>query len=167
MNINDFKVEEYQFINYVNLSDDFHKQVHAVRNLESVRQYMVNDKPFSFENHRNFVKLLANDNNKIYWAVCENHDFICSISLHPIEWEQKYAEWGIYMNPNFAGKGIAKRIALLFFTYITNLGCFRLIKAKVRKNNAQSYYYHKSIGFITTSADDTYYMMEKILGQNE
>jgi RimJ/RimL family protein N-acetyltransferase len=160
MNINLFTIEKYVFTSYTELPECRQKQVYNCRTSDEVRMQMVNSEIFSFEEHLKFVDTLRHAKNKIYWAICEENTFLLSISLHPINWSEQWGEWGIYINPQYKGKGIAKRISKLFFSYIAQNTSLEIIKAKIKLNNIHSIHFHHTVGFISTYEDDSYIYMD-------
>lgn len=166
-NIDQFEKEGYLFINYVSLPKLLHKQVYEARISDEVRVHMVNSAIFSYHEHLAFVESLRNSpDQKVYWAVCKDNSFLLSISLHPVNWEEGWGEWGIYVNPQYKQKGIAKKAAILFFDFITSSHLLNTIKAKVKKENVQSIKFHHSVGFITVNEDEKFIYLENHLNEN-
>ena len=163
MEIKNFKIEPYRFINYTDLPEDLLKEIYHVRISEQIRLQMDNQNIFSYDEHLKFVDSLKSTENKIYWAVCKENQFILSISIHPVYWEEKWGEWGIYANPVFSGKGFAKEISNFFFEYLAKNSEIETIKARVKPNNLNSFHFHESVGFKKISEDNlSIYMVKSI-----
>ncbi len=160
--MNDFYGDGYHFINYINLSQKQQKYVWQVRNSEKVRHFMINSDPFSYEEHQSFVESLLYDYRKIYWAVFKNSEFIASISLNLIHWNEGSAEWGIYLNPIYIGKGYSKKISNFFFRHISQNTSIKCIKAKIKMTNIISIEFHKAVGFNLLDKKEQLYSLEKI-----
>jgi RimJ/RimL family protein N-acetyltransferase len=157
--IDDFQIKEYEFINYFNLSAQLQRQVYEIRISDSIRTKMVNPEIFSYEEHIAFVNSLINNDVKSYWAICKNNMFYASINLHPVNCIERWAEWGIFINPKYEGLGIAKIISCLFLEYVAKYTSLEQIKAKVKVNNLNSIYFHHRIGFSNISTDNVYLYM--------
>lgn len=143
-----FTTSKFKFVNFIELSKDAHKQIWQVRTSYEVRQFMFDKEVFPFENHLNFVERLKVDNTKLYYAIYdENNDFVGSISLHPINYSRRVADWGIYINPQYQGKGVSFEVADLFFDYIFSLDVLDKITAVVLDFNLRSIKFHERVGF--------------------
>jgi RimJ/RimL family protein N-acetyltransferase len=159
-----FDIRNYRFIHYVNLPVSLQKQIYDIRILDSIRYRMSDDRKFSYEEHSNFILSLKNDSTKSYWAVSRHpNSFLASVSLHPINLDEKWAEWGIYIHPEYEGKGIAKEIGLSFFEYLAQNTCLEKIRARVKSDNVRSIAFHQRIGFLIVETTDTFVNMEKII----
>lgn len=163
LQIDDFAVSEYKYVSYIHLSEEINRQVWEIRNLPEMRKCMTHDQPFSFEDHLKFVESLKQTVEKVYWAVMKDGRFVASISLHPINWMENSAEWGIYANPAFSGKGMTKEVCRLFFSKVVEQTTIRLILASVKIDNVKSLKFHHSVGFVTKSHDAEYYYLENKL----
>lgn len=170
MIINDFKIEEYNFINYINLPYEKLYEIWEIRNSDSIRSRMENASHFSIKSHLNFVENLRrnNCNDKIYFAIYNRNDnYVISIYFNSIIWDEHYAEWGIFINPFFSGKGYAKTISMLFFDYILKTTTLSLIKARVKIDNKHSLFFHQQIGFNIAKKTEKYYYLENNLNQKK
>ena len=143
-----FFTEQYKFVNYVELSAEQHQQIWQVRISEDVRRFMFNQEIFPFSDHLNFVEKLKTDTTKVYFAVYNNdNQFVGSISLHPINYAQRTADWGIYINPTHQGKGLGAHLSKIFFDHIFALNIIDKISATVLSFNHTSLKFHLHIGF--------------------
>lgn len=143
-----FFAGKYKFVNYVELSIEQHQQIWKVRVSKDVRQFMFNQNIFPFSDHLNFVERLKTDTTKVYFAVYDiDNQFIGSISLHPINYAQRVADWGIYINPAHQGKGLGTTLSKIFFDHIFALNIIEKISATVLSFNLASLKFHIHIGF--------------------
>lgn len=143
-----FTANNFRFINFVELSEDKHKQIWQVRTSLEVRKYMFDKEIFPFQNHLNFVEKLKTDATKLYYAIYDDsNSFVGSISLHPINYNDKVADWGIYINPQYQGKGVGVELANLFFDYVFSLKVLDKITAVVLDFNSKSIKFHERVGF--------------------
>jgi len=170
MNITDFKIEEYNFINYINLPYKKLYEIWEIRNSDSIRSCMENAAHFSFQNHLDFVDNLRQNNcrDKIYFAIYNRNDnYVISIYFNSITWDEHSAEWGVFINPFFSGKGYAKSISILFFDHILKATTISLIKARVKIDNGHSLFFHQQIGFNIVKITEKYYYLENNLNQKK
>ena len=87
------------------------------------------------------------DRSRLYWSVFRDDKFISSISLHPINWGEAWAEWGIYMNPFLVRKGDSYDVSNAFFRYIRVNTALQKIYASISFENNRSIKFHEKIGF--------------------
>ena len=161
MEIKNFEIGPYKFINYTDLPEALLKEIYHIRISEQIRVHMDNQDLFSYDEHLKFADSLKGAESKIYWAVCKENHFILSISIHPVCWKEKWGEWGIYTNPQFSGKGFSKEISNLFFKYLAENSEIETIKVRIKPNNLNSFYFCESIGFEKISEDGLSIYMEK------
>ena len=147
MSVYTFKEDDFQFIDHIDLSEERQREVWIIRNLNIVRRHMIHSTPFSFERHLLFIKALRMDRSRLYWSVFRDDKFISSISLHPINWGEAWAEWGIYMNPFLVRKGDSYDVSNAFFRYIRANTALQKIYASISFENNRSIKFHEKIGF--------------------
>ncbi|MCQ2287329.1 MAG: GNAT family N-acetyltransferase, partial [Bacteroidales bacterium] len=158
---NDFSIEHYRFVNYTQLDIPNQGEIWGVRNLKEIRDCMVNTDEFSFEQHLSFVKSLVHNSEKIYWAIFDQNQYVGTINLHPINWEEKHAEWGIYIAPNFQGRGVSKVLGNAFINEMRNQNLLNFIIASVKISNPRSLKYHQNIGFAVYEETQDYYFLRR------
>ncbi|KAA6327794.1 hypothetical protein EZS27_023247 [termite gut metagenome] len=163
MKIATFNIGPYEFIDYTQLPESLHKQIYAARISNTIRNQMINTELFSYKEHLKFVSSLNHIEEKVYWAVCEKDSFLLSISFHPVNWHEKWGEWGIYINSHYEGKKIAQDISRFFFEYMAKNTPLEVIKAKVKLDNLRSIHFHQIIGFTIVSEDDSFVYMKNRL----
>ena len=143
-----FFTEQYKFVNYVELSAEQHQEIWQVRLLEDIRRFMLNQNVFPFSEHLDFVEKLKTDTTKVYFAIYNNdNQFLGSISLHPINYIQRIADWGIYINPAYQGNGLGAILSKIFFDHIFAVGIIDKISATILLFNHASLKFHLHIGF--------------------
>lgn len=161
LTLNDFGSSSYCFTNFLNLSESEHRIVHSIRNETSIRTCMVNMDSFSFDSHLIFVDSLKKKDSVRYWAVKFENKIIGSISLHPIEWQNKSAEWGIYISSIYQGKGHATKMSKIFFNYLKNSTHIGSVVANIKVTNQKSLEFHQRIGFEMVNKQNDYYCLIK------
>lgn len=95
-------------VNYTELTEDESKQIWQTRNLPHIRQWMFDPNPFSWEEHSRFVASLAQRPDKLYMAFFEGEQLVASYDM--IDIHDSQAECGLYLHPDYEGKGIASMI---------------------------------------------------------
>lgn len=149
-----FRTENFEVIDFTDMNASLSKEVWECRNLPEIRKWMTNDQPISFESHQNFIRQLCNLDNASYYSVLLNGAFIGSINFH---FEEGYvAERGIYLNPDFIGKGLAKKLCHEIYAYFRDKRGIRHVKTKVKKENINSNALEASLGAVISSEDDDY-----------
>lgn len=149
--VKSFHTKSYQFIDYTEMDDKLNDLVYRARNDIRIRQWMTNPDVITKESHNKFVASLVNNCNTVYYAVI-GEGFLGSVNIR--KENQNRAERGIYLNPDFLGKGLALHILKEFYQYIwTNLG-LQQITTKVLKDNVPSISLEERLG-------------AKLIGENE
>lgn len=160
---NDFCVEDCHFINYIRLDEKSNETVWTVRNMKEIRECMVNADSFSFEQHLRFVQSLSQTCEKIYWAIFQDGTYVGTINLHPIDWQKREAEWGIYINPPHQGIGLSSLLGNAFCQQMQNSNLLKKLKASVKIENPRSLHFHQKIGFLLENESLGYYYLSKSL----
>lgn len=116
---------------------------------------------FSFETHRNFIKYLKYQDDKKYFMVYDDNDFIGVISF--IEISAKDAEFGIYKNPSAAHVGnILMNEMLKFARDKLNI---EQIHARALRENTKAIALYRKFGFEITSEDEKIIYLQKKLNE--
>lgn len=147
---------DFVFINFLELTEIQSRKVWQVRNKKEIRQYMLNQTEFSFSEHCCFIERLRIDDTKVYFAVFKEEEFIGSVSLHPIDYVARKAEWGIYINPKLWHCGLSLAVAQSFLKQMFCSDSIDVITAVVLKKNAASVKFHEKVGFKKSGEDCDY-----------
>ena len=158
----DFKTPHFEFINYVNLTEEESHRVWEGRNHPEVRKWMVNSEPFSFESHKSFLNGLKEREDRLYWAVKYDGELIGSFSLHPYDVEKKEGEMGKYLFFEYRGKGLGKLATQEFIDAIFGLGIVHRVYIKTLISNTTNQHVNEAAGFVRYDTDDKYVYMELI-----
>jgi UDP-4-amino-4,6-dideoxy-N-acetyl-beta-L-altrosamine N-acetyltransferase len=115
-----------------------------------VRQWSYSDHKISLEEHGAFIDGLEEDIHNAYWLVQDNlveARVIGVISLKEIDWENKSAFLGIYVNPEITSPGVGQVLMRclkdLSFS-VVNLDYLRL---EVIVGNTRAIDFYKRSGF--------------------
>lgn len=136
------------------MDDTMSRKVWECRNLPDIRKNMVNPDYIPLQSHLNFVEGLKSKNDAIYYVVLINYEFVGSINLH-IE-NLDTAERGIYLHPEFQGKGLAKMICNDFYRHCRQSNGIRFITTRVLKSNDASNALEHALGASKIKENDSY-----------
>lgn len=150
-----FRTPSFDIISFTDMDSTISRKVWECRNLPEIRKWMTNDKPISYESHQNFVHQLNSVDNRLYFCVLQGGVLLGSINFH---FENTIvAERGIYLNPEYIGKGLAKKICKELYSYFRDKKGLRQIKTKVKKENVSSNALEASLGAELIDEDDDYF----------
>lgn len=147
-------------VNYTELTENESRQVWQTRNLSEIRQWMFNSNLFSWEKHSQFVTSLAQQSDKLYMAFFDGKQLVASYDL--IDIRNRQAECGLYVHPNYVGKGIASMIEERMEEIAQERG-IHILTSKVLHANVASLAFFTRNGFAKTNADEQVTYFEKRL----
>lgn len=148
-----FTTDSFEFIDFTEMDDTLIRQVWECRNLPEVRKWMVNPEYIPYESHLQFIRSLNSKGDTKYYAANLNGDLIGSVNVHI--GNDGSAERGIYIHPEYWGKGLAKKICREFYSYLrSNMG-INAITTKVLKENIGSNSLERSLGASKISEDES------------
>lgn len=145
-------------VNYTDLTEEESKQVWQTRNLPEIRQWMFNPNPFSWEEHSNYVTSLSQRIDKLYIAFFDGERLMASYDL--IDIHDGQSECGLYLHPDFEGKGIASMIEERMEEIARNKGIY-VLTSQVLNANAASLNFYIRNGYTKISEDDRVAHFEK------
>lgn len=150
-------MENIEYINFINLSEEESKMVLEWRNHPSIRKWMNNTSEITFLEHTNFIKQLNNKAKLKYLLVKYEQTYLGVITIHVTN---TTASIGLYKNFSLNKKGIGKILldcTLKYCIYELNI---KKITLYVKKNNIKALSLYKNFNFIITKEDNNYYYME-------
>lgn len=148
-------------VNYVDLTQAESRQVWATRNLPEIRKWMKNKEPFSYESHCAFVESLREVKDKLYYAFFIGDNLVASYDfIHIVDGDS--AECGIFIHPEWQGKGLSLVIEQVMEKEILKRGVHR-ITSDVYKNNVKSSFFLGGGSYRVLSQDDEFIYFEKLL----
>ena len=96
-----FDVNGYKFIDYTTLTLEEKKMVLDWRNSRNVRRWMYNQDIIPLEDHLNFIKQLADKEDKYYWLVISPQgEPLGSVYIVDVDRIEDISELGLYMRPD-------------------------------------------------------------------
>ena len=155
-----FKTENFDFLNYINLSEEQSRIIWEGRNHPEVRKWMTNSESFGFDVHQNFIEKLKQSCDKSFWAVIYHDKIIGSVCLNPYDRIKREGESGRYLLPEYIGKGLGLQIAKEFINYIIRHGIVNRIYSKTRIDNLRNQHINLKLGFQIYFRDAEYVYME-------
>lgn len=138
-------------VNYTELTEEESRQVWQTRNLPQIRQWMFNPNPFTWEEHSRFVASLAQRSDKLYMAFFDGKQLVASYDL--IDIHDAQAECGLYLHPEYEGKGLASMVEDRM-EQIAKAKGIRVLTSQVLNTNAASLAFFTRNGFCAQAKDD-------------
>ena len=138
-------------VNYTELTEEESMQVWQTRNLLEIRQWMFNPNPFTWEDHSRFVSSLTQRPDKLYMAFFDGEQLMASYDL--IDIHDGKAECGLYLHPDYEGKGIASMVEERM-EQIAKSKDIRVLTSQVLNTNAASLAFFIRNGFCVQAKDD-------------
>lgn len=133
-----------------------------IRNHPEIRKCMTYPEPIELADHRHFVKSLSEREDVRYYLVKdEGGNIIGSVNISHITLDT--VERGIYIIPEYQGKGHAKRLSVEFYDYIHREFSINTVITKVLKENKPSNALQNSLGAEPTDgelAGYNYYLLK-------
>ena len=131
-----YKINDYSFINFININDEMINQVWHWRNDPQIRNFMYNNKEFPIEQHRRFVKSLNKRNDIAYWIVRKGNEEVGVTSLTDINLQNSSAELGYYLLPSKLNSGLGLEFAYnnLLFVFGPQIQC-KLLHGAIHRSN--------------------------------
>lgn len=141
-------VGENKLTNFVNLKGLDSELVRKWRNNKAVRKWMYCDKIISFSEHRNYLKKLKGDQNKIYWLVKnKNLGYLGVISLVRVDRLNKNAYLGIYADPAKENSGAGEELMKCLKNAAFKVMRLHTLKLEVLQSNRHAESFFKKAGF--------------------
>ena len=144
---------KYDFVNYVDCTQEQHLEILRLRNREDVRVWMVSPEIISEEDHFRFVESLKGNPDRVYYAVYRNGQLVGTYNL--TKEDEGVWERGIIANPETKRKGETLRWESRILSGLPKYG-IKAVVAKVKQNNPRSIRYHEKLGYREQSRDDEY-----------
>ena len=176
MQIKEFRTENFLFKNYTELTEVESRKIWEGRNHPAIRKWMTNPEPFTWESHQGYVEGLKKKDDRSYWAVIHDNAIIGSMCLNPIGKyppPKKYctdnqiiinavwAETGMFLLPEFIGKGLGTSMKKEFIDYILANTNIEVLLLKTQRENIRTIKLNQSLGYQIFNEDEAYVYMMK------
>lgn len=159
----DHNLNEFKCIDYIDLDLKDKVELLKWRNNDKIRFKMFDYEKINEQNHLNFIKTLNRNKKKKYFLVKENKNNIGTINFTGIDINNKSADLGLYLNPEYLNKGYGKKIMLVLEKKAIKLN-LRILYLKVKKDNINAIRLYKEFKYEEIDETDEYIEMKKRLG---
>lgn len=132
----------------VDISEEHLSLVLSWRNQKHIRHLMYNDKIISMEEHIDWFNQITERNNivKIFYL---GETPLGVINITKIDYLNKKCEWGFYIGPSSAPKGVGTIMGYTTLNFIFNNLEIRKLCAEIIGYNTTSLKFHTKLGFKT------------------
>lgn len=150
----------YEVTNYVDCTREQQLEILRLRNLDSIRKWMVNPEIITEENHFKFIEKLKGNKERLYFAIYREGLLVGTYNLTKEEdgvWSR-----GIFANPETQGKGETAMWEHQILQSLPAKG-IKAVSAMVKLDNIRSIRYHEKLGYQEQSRDDDYiYFIQRL-----
>ncbi|OCR99680.1 UDP-4-amino-4,6-dideoxy-N-acetyl-beta-L-altrosamine N-acetyltransferase [Campylobacter fetus subsp. testudinum] len=143
--------------NFINLNNDEILAVFKARTDPQTTTFCIRN-DFNFDEHLSFVRSLKLKNDKAYFMIYDDENFVGVVSFIDINLDQ--AEFGLYKTPNTKSMGKILMNQMVKLAYSLNL---KIIKAKVLKHNLKAINLYKEFGFEIYCEDKEIFYIKRII----
>ncbi|ALV65596.1 UDP-4-amino-4,6-dideoxy-N-acetyl-beta-L-altrosamine N-acetyltransferase [Campylobacter fetus] len=143
--------------NFINLNNDEILAVFKARTDPQTTTFCIRN-DFNFDEHLSFVRSLKLKNDKAYFMIYDDENFVGVVSFIDINLDQ--AEFGLYKTPNTKSMGKILMNQMVKLAYSLNL---KTIKAKVLKHNLKAINLYKEFGFEIYCEDKEIFYIKRII----
>ena len=143
-------------INFINLTSNEKEMVLAWRNHPNIKRWMYTQEDISLENHLNFIKSLENNNEKLYFLVKKEDEYIGVIDFTNITTNK--AEIGLYAKPSLRGVGSVLMESIIDYGF--NVLKVDALISEVFEHNESAIRLYEKFDFKETSRRENIIVME-------
>ncbi len=154
----EFDLYGVKFKSFINLNDDEKKLVLSWRNDIRIRNLMFNKDIISLDSHLEFIENLKIRQDKHYWLVIIDSEYIGSVCLYNIEKTSCY--WGYYVKPDLLGKSYGVVLEYLILKIVFEFLKLDVLRCETLKLNKSVVKYHKKFGFKEVFSENEIILME-------
>lgn len=141
-------MNEIEFINILDTNIEIQDKIRLWRNQNDIRNYMINNKLISHEEHRNWLNSLSKRNDYILWVVYYKKVPFGTCYLHDIDYNNNNTYWGFYIaEKEFRGKKLGKVILYMLIEKVFNELNFHKLSTSVLSNNSIALQLYEKFGF--------------------
>lgn len=133
-----------RLINFIDLNLEEKKMILEWRNQPEIKAFMYNQDEITLEEHLNFIETLKTKEEKLYFLVKKENEYIGVIDFTQII-KKESLHMGIYGNPNKKGNG--KILLNEIIKYSFSILEVKKIFSEVFKENNKAYELYKKFGF--------------------
>jgi UDP-4-amino-4,6-dideoxy-N-acetyl-beta-L-altrosamine N-acetyltransferase len=143
-----FYLNDWELLNFVNLTDIEKEIVRKWRNHEDVREWMYSDHIITHKEHVEFIQKLQKDNQNLYWlAKSKEEQYIGVIYLNRVDYKNKNAYLGIYINPDRKTSGTGSLLIDCLKKIAFDIQRLHTLKLEVIETNERAISFYEKNGF--------------------
>lgn len=116
-------------------------------NHPEVRTHMLNRRPQNLEDEEDFFENVVQDDDGVHLLICRKEEPAGIVSLNQKEGESKLGEIGIWLHPDFHGKGYGTEASNLITDYGFDQLNYHKLYARAHKDNEPSQKIWEKLGF--------------------
>ncbi|MEM2618813.1 MAG: UDP-4-amino-4,6-dideoxy-N-acetyl-beta-L-altrosamine N-acetyltransferase [Candidatus Hadarchaeales archaeon] len=143
-----FKIDEIELINFVNLNKNERNIVLRMRNHEEVRKWMYNDKIIPLEEHYRFIRSLKKDSKNFYFLVRRQNRPIGVVCLTGVDLRNRSGYLGLYANPFSRGGKVGRILGSTLLKLAFDVAKLHTLKLEVIEDNERAIHLYKKLGFV-------------------
>jgi UDP-4-amino-4,6-dideoxy-N-acetyl-beta-L-altrosamine N-acetyltransferase len=155
----------YQYKNFILLTDEEKAMVWSWRNDENVRKWMYNSDLITLENHLNFIISLQQRTDCFYWIVYKNSQPYGVVNITSVDEEKGFGEVGLYRNPSLQDNGGGLDFYYNYYDFLFFSIGFEILKAGMSPHNDIAILLNSFLGFKCTgiiAANEVKYFYEAL-----
>lgn len=141
--------KDITLINFINLTMDEKKMVLTWRNHPDVKKWMYMHNNISLESHLNFIEILKDQQDKIYFVVKQKDDYLGVIDFYNITVES--CKFGLYTNPQNTTFGFGKILIEQCIQYAFEHLRIDTLRLEVFSSNKRALNIYEKFGFKETA----------------
>lgn len=143
-----FKIDDIELINFVNLNEDEKNIVLGMRNHKTVRRWMYNSRIISPQEHYRFIKSLKKDSKNFYFLVKRQNKPIGVVYLTRVDFMNGNGYLGLYANPLSREKKIGTVLGSILLKLVFDIVGLHTLKLEVIEDNERAIHLYKKLGFV-------------------
>lgn len=143
-----FRLKNSIAINFVNLNKEEKEMVRRWRNNKNIRRWMYDGHIISLKEHSRFIESLKNDNKNSYWLIKNGRgESVGTVSLNRINFKNRNAYLGIYVNPEISQSGTGRLLIALLKKIAFGIFKLHTLKLEVIADNKRAVDFYSREGF--------------------
>lgn len=134
------------------------------RNCDRVRKNFIYQKPLSIEEHKNWIETMINTKKAVQFIICSDMEQkeMGSVYFRDIDFKHHKAEYGIFLDEEFIGKGVGTKVAKLAIQYGFETMKLHKITLRVFADNIGAIRSYEKAGFVQEA-----YLKEEVFVNGE
>lgn len=139
--------EDIIMINFTDLTNEEKNMVLQWRNHPEIRKWMYTTSEIALEDHLKFIEELKNTNDKQYFIVKQDNDYLGVVDFYNIDYEKKVCEFGLYANPDSKVSGVGRILEKVCIDFVFDTLKLQTLKLEAFSDNVRVRNLHKKFNF--------------------